>query len=118
MTEQSKKPNDNPCPPANTQRILRWNDLPSTTERAAYEVTKADGATHLITAGRNKQRVLEGLIRAPMFCASFCRISHYVSELRDDDGVGIKTHWFKNDKNTNRERFGIYELSDKVRRVA
>jgi hypothetical protein len=105
-------------PPAHTQRIERWNDLPAAPKPVRVEVTKPDGTTHRVTVSKNQLRVLRGLELGPIYCASFCRIGHFVNKLRDDAGIGIETHWFKNDQETDRAQFGIYELSDTVREVA
>lgn len=104
-------------PPKNAQRIYRWADLPNTIRPESYRVTDPGQEPRIITVSRHKRQVLEGLMRAPMFSASYCRLSDNVLPLRRDHGVDIECDLYKNDLETGRNRFGVYVLKSKVERI-
>ncbi|SFG68929.1 hypothetical protein [Sulfitobacter dubius] len=101
-------------PPANTVRNSRWRDFPNTVSPAQYRITDETGKAHTVTVSKNKRRVLEGLMRAPMYCASPVRISDLVHILKRDYGVDIAMDLYANDNETDRAKFGIYTLKSKV----
>ncbi|MCL6286025.1 hypothetical protein M3P21_21140 [Ruegeria sp. 2012CJ41-6] len=103
-------------PPADTLYVQRWGDLPSPAAPAFYEVTNA-GETHTIHADKLMQRVLEGVMKQPVFCASRCRVGHFIDLLRKDKRVEIETDWYKNDPASGRMRFGVYRLISEVARI-
>lgn len=105
-------------PQRNTRRVLGWINLSNRTEPAEFEFTTPDGKCKTFWASKNKRRILEALILAPMYCASPCRLSHYVQLMRDELGEDfIETKWYSNDPATGRERFGVYALKYKVTRI-
>ena len=104
-------------PPPNAKRVYRWDDLPPTLDAALYSVADGDGEVRIISASRRKRQVLEGLMRAPLFAASYCRISDKVLPLRRDDGIDIECEMYRNDPETGRERYGVYVLKSKVERI-
>ena len=101
-------------PPKNTRRVSRWADLPDCREPAEYLVTDQSGNTRSIWVSKHKRQILEALMRAPMFCASICRLSHFIMGLREVQGLNIETERFSNDPATGRETYGIYKLLDNV----
>lgn len=103
-------------PPPDAKRVYRWADLPDATERAAYLITDEGGEPRQITVARHQRQVLEGLMRAPIYAASYCRISDQVLPLRRDHGVDIRCDMYANDPETGRERYGIYTLVSDVQR--
>ncbi|MBO9432568.1 hypothetical protein J7394_00015 [Ruegeria sp. R13_0] len=104
-------------PPAGTLWVTGWHCLKSKLGTSEYLVESEGAEPRSILIGKNKKRILEALIDGPMYCASPCRLSHYIMLLRDDHGINIETEWFSNDPRTGRERFGIYVLKDKVTRI-
>lgn len=107
----------NEHPPKNAKRVYRWADLPNTTAEAVYRVTDPDQEPRTIAVSRHKRQVLEGLMQGPIYAASYCRLSDQVLPLRRDDGVNIKCEMYANDKETGRQRFGVYFLESRVERV-
>lgn len=101
-------------PPANARRNNRWRDFPNTISPAQYRVTDETGETRTVTVSKNKRRVLEGLMQAPMYCASPVRISDLVHILKRDYGVDIAMDLYANDSDTDRAKFGVYTLKSKV----
>ena len=104
-------------PPSNAKRVYCWTDLPDANGAALYRVTDADEEPRVISVGRHKRQVLEGLMDGPIYAASYCRISDQVLPLRRDDGVNIKCEMYRNDSATGRERFGVYFLESVVERI-
>lgn len=107
----------NTRPPEDAKRIMRWRDLPNKIASAVYEVTDDAGDTRSVRISKNKRRVLEGLMIAPMYCASPVRISDLVHILKRDYGVDIGMDLYEDDRETDRAKFGIYTLNSKVVRV-
>ena len=105
-------------PSRNTRRVLGWINLPNRNDPAEFEFVTDDGKRRTFWASKNKRRILEALMLDPMYCASPCRLSHYVQLMRDELGKDfIETKWYDNDPATGRERFGVYTLGYKVCRV-
>ena len=104
-------------PPSNALRVFRWADLPNLTAPALYRVTDPGQEPREIYAPKHKRQVLEGLMRSPLYAASYCRLSDKVLPVRRDDGVNIVCKLYANDPETGRERFGIYFLVSKVERI-
>jgi len=104
-------------PPANARRIYRWADLPSQTETAIYRVTDPGEDPREIVVSKHQRQVLEGLMRSPLYAASYCRLSDQVLPLRRDHGVDIVCDMYTNDAETGRSRFGVYRLVSKIERV-
>ncbi|RYH08828.1 hypothetical protein [Tropicimonas sp. IMCC6043] len=111
------KTNSSTTPPKNAQRILSWADLPPAADSATYELISTTGETRTVTLKGGNRRVLEGLMRGPLYCASPVRVSDRVMVLKRDHGVTIRTEVFESDGTTECERFGIYFLDDEVRGV-
>ncbi|WP_306131333.1 hypothetical protein [Roseivivax marinus] len=103
-------------PPQNAKRIYRWADLPECLAPSKYLVEDSDGKSHEIWCSKNRQRVLEGLMRSPLFSASYTRLSDHVDHLKRS-GVDIETLMFRNDPETGRKTYGIYRLVSKVTRL-
>lgn len=103
-------------PPSNARRIYRWADLPRCQPHAGY-VVENDGQEAVTLFVRNKrQRVLEGLMRSPLYAASYARLSDHVDHLKRS-GVVIETLMFRDDPETGRDTFGIYVLRSRVTRI-
>jgi hypothetical protein len=105
-------------PPENTLRVYRWDDLPAAVEPALYQVTDPGQGPRTITVSKNTRRVLEGLMRSPLYAASYCRLSDKVLPLRRDHGVDIVCTFYRNDEDTGRERYGVYTLVSNVERIS
>lgn len=103
--------------PKNTLYVQRWADLPALTETAEFEITNGDGDSHTIHVNKNTRRVFEALWKSPIYCASRCRISHYVNLLRHEYNVEIETDRYSNDPDTGRLTYGVFRLVSKVRRI-
>ncbi|SFD67300.1 hypothetical protein [Roseivivax sediminis] len=103
-------------PPKNAKRIYRWADLPECLAPGKYLIEDSDGQSREIWCHKNRQRVLEGLIRSPLFSASYARLSDHVDHLKRA-GVDIETLMFRNDPETGRKTYGIYRLVSNVTRV-
>ncbi len=103
--------------PSNTLYVQRWADLNALTEPAEFEVTNDNGESHVIHADRNLRRVLEALRKQPIYCASRCRVSHYVNLLRHEKRVAIETDRYSNDAASGRMSYGVFRLVSKVRRI-
>ncbi len=101
-------------PPANALRVYRWADLPNLTAPALYRVTDPGQEPREIYASKHKRQVLEGLMRSPLYAASYCRLSDQVLPLRRDDGVNIECKMYRGDADTGRQKFGIYVLVSQV----
>ncbi|CUH45419.1 hypothetical protein [Ruegeria atlantica] len=101
-------------PPTNALRVYRWADLPNLTASALYRVTDPGQEPREIHASKHKRQVLEGLMRSPLYAASYCRLSDNVLPLRRDDGVNIGCKLYRNDPETGRQRYGIYFLVSTV----
>ncbi len=113
----ASQPKDHPKPPPNAKRVYRWADLPLHTEQALYRVTDPGQEPRIIHAAKRKRQVLEGLMRSPVYAASYCRLSDQVLPLRRDDGVDIHCEMYRDDPETGRERYGVYFLRSKVERI-
>ncbi|KIC44979.1 hypothetical protein RA28_10760 [Ruegeria sp. ANG-S4] len=103
--------------PRNTRWVLKWLDLPHQIETAAYRITDQSGESRTIHVRKNKRCILDGLNERPMYCASPCRLSQYVTEFREEQGLSIETEWYSNDISTGRKRCGVYFLRDAVARI-
>jgi hypothetical protein len=100
-------------PPRNTKRVYKWDDLPDQAPPQLYEVTT--GATTKRTfISKKRLRVMEGLIKHPLFAASPVRISDHVLHLKTLNGVDIETLVYKNDPETGRERYGVNFLRSTI----
>lgn len=104
-------------PPPNAKRIYAWKDTPDLTDSAVYRVTDPGQDPREIVVSKNQRRVLEGLMRNPLYAASYCRVSDQVLPLRRDHGVEIHCEMYRNDPETGRERYGVYFLRSKVELV-
>lgn len=104
-------------PPANALRVFSWEQTPNLTASAVYLVQTGDQAPHKIVVSKNTRRVLEALMRSPVYAASYCRISDKVLPLRRDFGVEIECVFYDGDALTHRARFGGYFLKSKVTEV-
>ncbi|WP_299661699.1 hypothetical protein [uncultured Ruegeria sp.] len=104
-------------PPANALRVYRWADLPNLTAPALYRVIDPGQEPREIYASKHKRQVLEGLMRSPLYAASYCRLSDQVLPLRRDEGVNIECKMYRGDTDTGRQKFGIYFLVSKVERI-
>lgn len=103
-------------PPSNARRIYRWADLPGCQPHTGY-IVENDGQEAVTLFVRNKrQRVLEGLMRSPLYAASYTRLSDHVDHLKRS-GVVIETLMFRDDPETGRDTFGIYVLRSRVTRI-
>lgn len=103
-------------PPANALRVNKWADLPDTTEACAYQYWDGDELSSFVVSKHDRQ-VLEGLIRRPVYAASFARVSDCVFRLRGI-GLHIETKMFRNDPETGRQRFGVFFLLSSVKRMS
>lgn len=112
MTNHSKE-----TPPSNAKRIYRWTDLPSNTSPALFRVTDPGQEPREIVVSKHQRQVLEGLMRSPIYAASYCRLSDQVLPLRRDHSVDIECIMYSNDKETGRQRYGVYFLVSKVERI-
>jgi hypothetical protein len=112
MTEMNEQK-----PPSNARRVFRWNDLPETTGYAWFRVTAPGAEPRKILVRNHQRQVLEGLMQAPIYAASYCRISDQVLSLRRDHGLDIECEMYRNDPETGRERYGVYVLRSKVERI-
>ncbi|WP_170545333.1 hypothetical protein [Ruegeria arenilitoris] len=101
-------------PPTNALRVYRWADLPNLTAPALYRVTDPGQEPREIYASKHKRQVLEGLMRSPLYAASYCRLSDQVLPLRRDDGVNIECKMYRGDADTGRQKYGIYVLVSQV----
>ncbi|MEJ6390469.1 hypothetical protein [Gymnodinialimonas ulvae] len=104
-------------PPSNTRRVYRWADLPPTTSPALYRVTDPGQEPRTICVSKHTRQVLEGLMAGPMLAASYCRLSDKVLPLRRDHGVDIRCDLYCDDKETGRDRYGVYVLVSVVERI-
>ncbi|WP_336042569.1 hypothetical protein [Pseudooceanicola nanhaiensis] len=66
--------------------------------------------------GNKRQRVLEGLMRSPLYAASYVRLSDHVDHLKRS-GFDIETLMFRNDPETGRDTYGVYILRSRVTRI-
>jgi hypothetical protein len=53
--------------------------------------------------------ILEGLLEGPIYCPNRMAIDSYVSSLREQ-GFDIQSHYFHQDFEHWRSKYGIYEL--------
>jgi hypothetical protein len=114
MTEQTATKAN---PPANALRVERWDDMPTDTAPAKYEVKSDNGGTKIITVSKGNRIVLDALMMKPVYCASPVRISDRVCILKRDYGVPIDKEMYDNDAATGRAKFGVYFIGDGVRRI-
>lgn len=115
MNDHNTKSNQKP--PANALRVERWNDMPTDTGPAKYEINSEDGEATIITLSKGNRIVLDALIDQPVYCASPVRISDRVCILKRDYGVPITKKMYENDTATDRAKFGVYFLSGGVARI-
>ncbi len=104
-------------PPENALRVYRWADLPNLTAPALYRITDPGQEPREIYASKHKRQVLEGLMRSPLYAASYCRLSDQVLPLRRDDGVNIECKMYRGDADTGRQKYGIYVLVSQIERI-
>lgn len=104
-------------PPTNARRVYRLADLPNERAPARYLVQDPGQEPREITVTKHRRQVLEGLMRGPIYAASYCRVSDQVLPLRRDDGVDIECKMYRNDPETGRERYGVYFLRSNVCRL-
>lgn len=96
-------------PPANTLDAERWADLePATKGGTRFHVLQGGETITTIHAKGHKEQVARTLARRPIKSASRCRISQYVSALRDD-GALVDTEGFR-PADKDRDRYGVYFL--------
>ncbi len=107
---------NNTHPPRTAKRVYRWDDLPNETMGAVYTVTNEGQEPRDVFVHKNQQRMLEGLMRSPIYAASYCRLSDQVLPLRRDKGIEIRCDMYKSDPETGRERYGVYSLVSEVTR--
>lgn len=105
-------------PPSNALRVYRWTDLPNLTAPALYRVTDPGQEPREIYASKHKRQVLEGLMRSPLYAASYCRLSDQVLPLRRDNGVNIECKMYRGDAETGRQKYGIYVLVSQVELIS
>ncbi len=105
-------------PPKDARRIYSWDQTPNLTAPATYVVQDEGQEPRSITVSKNMRRVLEALMRNPIYAASYCRISCRVLELRHDYGVEIECVRYQTDLPTKRQTFGVYFLRSKVTPLA
>ena len=106
----------NDKPPKNARRVYSWADLPDCQMPGAYLTEGDDKEPRKIVVDKKRQRVLEGLIRSPLYAASYVRLSDHVDHLKRA-GVDIETLMFRNDPETGRDSYGIYVLRSRVTRI-
>lgn len=104
-------------PPTDACRVYKWTDLPPHTKRARYRVTNKGQEPKEISVARHQRQALEGLMRSPLYAASYCRLSDQVLPLRRDQGIDIECEMYSNDAETGRQRYGVYFLKSKVERI-
>ena len=104
-------------PPENAKRVYKWADLPPAKAAALYRVTDPGQEPREIVVSKHQQQVLEGLMRSPIYAASYCRLSDQVLPLRRDHGVSIRCDMYRSDPDTGRERYGVYVLESTVVRL-
>lgn len=115
MTEQAKTTPTKE--PSNTLYVQRWTDLDAPTDPAQFEITNDDGDSHVIRVDRKMRQILEVLDKRTIYCASRCRISHYVNLLRHEKRVEIETDRYSNDADSGRLSYGVFRLVSKVTRI-
>ena len=105
--------------PSNTLHVNRWTDLPDRLDPARYRFIK-NGEVHEFTAHKKARQVIEGLMIRPIACASKCRISHYVSLFKRDNGIDIDMTMYrpKDGSPQGGGGFGVYTLQSKIERVS
>lgn len=104
----------NERPPVGTQTIRRWRDLSDKKAPAVYIIRDEAGDERRATISKNARRLLEGLRRGPVLCASPCRLSDMVLHLKRTHGLSISTKMYANDRATDRTRYGVYFLDSHV----
>jgi hypothetical protein len=103
-------------PPANAQRVNAWHDLPLARDPARYRITNSNGETREVTLKQGNRQILEGLMCAPMYCASPVRVSDRVLTLKTEFGIAVETKDYE-PENELSGRFGVYFLISKVERI-
>ena len=111
MTEPTQT---NIKPPANTLRVEAWRDLPHNKGWMAYRVIPEGGKPRTIRVRKNNRIVLDAAIKQPILAASPVRISDNIHILKRDYGLNIETKMYENDTATDRAKFGVYFLIDRV----
>lgn len=101
-------------PPPNTRRVYGWNDLPARTSPASYWIEAKDRDRRRATLSKHTRQTLEGLMRSPLYAASYCRLSDQVLKLKADHGIDVECQMYRGDPETGRLRFGVYFLRSVV----
>ncbi|MGR3492065.1 MAG: hypothetical protein ACU0DW_08400 [Shimia sp.] len=105
-------------PPPNTRRVYGWDDLPNLTSPASYWIETEGRDRRRTTLAKHTRQTLEGLIRSPLFAASYCRLSDQVLKLKTDHGIDIECSMYRGDPETGRLRYGVYFLRSTVTPIA
>ena len=101
-------------PPANARDAQAWRDLePASPGGSTFEFPTKDGEPRRINASKHLEQVLRTLMKAPLYCGSRCRLSHYVMELREL-GVDIETEGFRSEVETGRQTYGVWFLRSNI----
>lgn len=103
-------------PPKNARRVYRWSDLPPGRPQSGYLVENEGREPTTVFVGNKRQRVLEGLMRSPLYAASYVRLSDHVDHLKRS-GFDIETLMFRNDPETGRDTYGVYVLRSRITRL-
>ena len=114
MTEQLKINIPEDRPSANTLRVYGWTNLPNEKAPARFKIADGTGESRTVTLSKNKRRILEGLMKQPMYCASPVRISDIVCILKTDYDINIHMKLYASDRETDRAKYGVYTLMDRV----
>ena len=98
-------------PPKNTLDAQRWADLaPASKKGSVCTLRHQSGETYTVAVSKHTEQVLRTLSQRPMKSASRCRISQYVSALREMN-VAINTEGYRS-ADDDRESYGVYVLQD------
>ena len=94
-------------PPTNALSVNKWDDLPSAENPFRYRVEREGKRNRIVTVSKKRRRVLEGLRKNPVMCASRARISDKVLHLKKQNHVDIETLEYSR---SDGEVFGVYYL--------
>ena len=104
-------------PPSNALAAGAYHHLERATQGGAqFTVKEGDRKPFPVRVSKHTEQVLRTLIKRPLYCGSRCRLSQYVSALRDL-GVGIDTEGYRADVETGRDTYGVYFLRSTVTEV-